>query len=80
MKKISTEKIPTWALGYLINGDPIYDATEEDMDNINVFLASFKSKSGLVFDLPKDDDDPYFTSVPAFGLPTDVYDIDVYEA
>ena len=80
MKKMSTEKIPAWALGYLVNGDPIYDATEEDMDNINVFLATFSSKRGLVFGSPNEEDTPYFTTVPAFGLPTEVYDIDVYEA
>lgn len=78
MKKISTEKIPTWALCYLFNDDPT-GLTEEDIKDADNFCNSFHAKGALVFDIPNEDASPYFTSVPAFGLPTDVMDIDVYE-
>lgn len=79
MKKISTEKIPTWALCYLFNGDPT-GLTEEDIKGADYFCNSFHAKGALVFDMPNEEPSPYFTLVPAFGLPTDVMDIDVYEA
>ena len=76
MRKISTERIPYYALPYLINDD-CSGLEDEDIKNADDFCKSFNAKGALIFD-PKGE--PYFTSCPAFGLATDVIDCDVYEA
>ena len=67
------EKIPTWSLGYLINGDSTGLTDEE------IALADQWSKDTKAEVIsPHTDIDgnmqPYFTHVPAFGLPTEVED------
>lgn len=72
----TTEKIPTWSLCYLINGDPsgLTDGEIQDIDrwcnNLGVQIVS-----------PVEDADgnmqPYFSRYPAFGLPAEVVDCDI---
>lgn len=72
----STEKIPTWALCYLINSDPSGLDNEEielidkwcDENHISV-VSTAEDEQG--------ESEPYFTHYPAFGLPTDVIDCNV---
>lgn len=65
----SIEKIPTYALPYLVNGDPtnLTDEEQQEIDNIireqHIEIVS-----------PNEDAEPYFSSVPFFGLPTEVED------
>lgn len=75
MRKISTEEIPTYALPYLINGDPT-GLDDEDIKNADRFCESFCSKGALIFD---PNGEPYFSHCPAFGLASDVIDCDIYE-
>lgn len=66
----SIEKIPTWALNWLINGDDS-GLSEADMEEINTWLAN---NLCLLVCPPHEGDSPYFSRVPAFGLPCDVVD------
>ena len=64
------EKIPVWALGWLLNGDSS-NLSESDMKVIDGWLAD---NLCLHVSPPSDDAMPYFTSTPAFGLPCEVHD------
>lgn len=75
MKLITTEKIPTWALCYLINDDPT-GLTDEDKELADDYCKRLGTNGAPVFD-PKGE--PYFSSYPAFGLATEVEDTDIYE-
>ena len=66
----SIEKIPTWALNWLINGDDS-ELSEADMKDINTWLAD---NLCLLVCPPHEGDSPYFSREPAFGLPCDVVD------
>ena len=68
------EKIPSWALCYLINGDTD-NLTDEDMDTITEFL---ERNSVVNVCCPNEDEEAYFTHYPAFGLPCEVYDCEVW--
>ena len=64
------EKIPSWAIFAIINGD--YDGlNEEDGELINKWL---EENNYAIVGCPSEDSEPYFTPFPAFGLPCDVYD------
>lgn len=70
----SVERIPTYALGYLVNGDPTaLDENEVKMidkicrtQKIEVVCPIRESVEG--------DCQPYFSSSPMFGKPTEVED------
>lgn len=67
------EKIPTWSLDYLVNGDNTGLTDEE------IALADQWCKDIKIEIISPDTDaegntQPYFTHVPAFGLPTEVED------
>lgn len=72
----TTEKIPTWALPYLINDDTC-GLTEDEIamidkwcnDNNVMTVCPASEEEGECF--------PYFTHYPAFGLATDVIDCSV---
>lgn len=65
------EKIPTYALPYLINGDA-EGLNDIDMLNINEWLENSGVKEVIC---PTDEEySPYFTGYPAFGLATEVVD------
>ena len=72
----SIERIPTWALCYLINSDPS-GLNEEDIKMIDKWC---KENGISVLSTASDQEgesEPYFTHYPAFGLPTDVVDCNV---
>ena len=72
----TTEKIPAYALPYIINGDAS-GLTDEEIKTIDNFCAQFP---GAVYSPVTDADgnmDEYFTTVPAFGLPVTVIDVEI---
>ena len=75
MEKI-TEKIPTWSLCYLVNGDAS-GLTDEELQTIcrwyeDMGVQVVSPVMGNECDLQ-----PYFSHCPAFGLPTEVVDCDI---
>ena len=70
MSSRSIEKIPTYALPYMINGDAtnLYDDEIEKIDNI------FR-EYGIESVIPKGEEhETYFSNSPMFGKPTEVMD------
>ncbi len=74
----TTEKIPTWSLCYIVNGDAS-GLTEEEIQTIDRWYKGI----GVQVVSPVMDDEcgtqPYFSHYPAFGLPTEVVDCDIYD-
>lgn len=73
----STEAVPTYALGYLVNSDPS-GLTDEEIAMIDNLIAS----QSVELVCPDWEDEatgpqPYFSSVPWFGKPTEVIDCTV---
>ena len=69
-----TEKIPAYALSYLVNGDAS-GLEERELETIDSFMDKF-SMLGPVIVSPQDSEE-YFTHTPAFGLPCMVVDTDI---
>lgn len=70
MKK-TIEKIPTWAFGYIFNGD-MTGLTDEEVKQIDEALEQIGVD---IVCTPADEEaQPYFTHYPLFGLPTEVED------
>lgn len=71
----SIERIPTWSLGYIMNGDSS-DLNDDEITLIDNFLRGNK-----VICVSCDNDDTYFSSCPAFGLACEVAECTVtYDA
>lgn len=73
MEKI-IERVPTYALGYLVNGDAT-SLTSEEVKEIDELCR--KNKIELVCpiaDTVEGGAQPYFSSSPMFGKPTEVED------
>ena len=72
----TTEKIPTWSLGYIINGD-MTGLTDEEIRMID----EWQSKLNVQVVSPLTDEEgnaqPYFSRYPLFGLPAEVEDYDI---
>lgn len=72
----TTEKIPSWSLCYLINGDPS-GLTGEEMQAVGCWCDDL----GVQVVSPVEDADgnihPYFSHYPAFGLATEVVDCEI---
>ena len=73
----STEAVPTYALSYLVNGDPS-GLTDEERAMIDDLLRS----QSVELVSPDWEDEatasqPYFSSVPWFGQPTEVVDCNI---
>ena len=62
MRFETIEKIPTWALCYIINGDPTGLSDEDIMQKWQVEIVSPLSQDG----------NASFSHYPAFGLPAEV--------
>lgn len=62
------EMIPTWALGYLINGDAT-GLSDEDLKTVTYW----EHETGYRVICPRGSEEPHFTAVPAFGKPCDCY-------
>lgn len=70
MKK-TIEKIPTWAFGYIFNGD-MTGLTDEEVKQIDEALEQIGVD---IVCTPADEEaQPYFTHYPLFGLPAEVED------
>lgn len=71
------EKIPTLSLCYLVNGDAS-GLTEEELQTIDRWYKDM----GVQVVSPVMDSEcnlqPYFSPCPAFGLPTEVVDCDIF--
>ncbi len=81
MEKV-VERIPTWALRYIINGDPS-GIDVDDIAKVDDFLKSYE-KMGchiqIVSPIVEDENavpQAYFSHYPAFGLPCEVVDCEV---
>lgn len=73
MKKV-VERIPTYALGYMVNGDPT-SLTDEEVKEIDTLCRERKIE--LVCPISETIEGgvlPYFSSSPLFGKPTEVED------
>jgi len=76
------EKVPTWALCYLVNND-YSGITEEDKEMVDKFWDKYQRKADLfhciiTLNFPEDiDRDKYFSPFPAFGLACEVVDCEV---
>ena len=73
------EKIPTWALSYIVNND-YSGITEEDKEMVDRFMNKYQRKADMFHCIanvtfPDDiDAEKYFAPFPAFGLACDVVD------
>lgn len=74
--KSTTEKIPTRALCYLINGDAS-GLTDEDIAIADKWCEVNNVTAVCAPDTQEGECSPYFTHCPAFGLPSDVVDCEV---
>ena len=71
------ERIPTWALCYLVNDDPS-GLSEEDIRMVDEFVN--KNNVSIVDPVRTNEDGDfheYFSHYPAFGLGTDVVDCNI---
>lgn len=72
----SIEKIPTWSLGYLINGD-VTGLLDEEIKMIEDWCRTQRVE--LVCPIEQEGDaQPYFSHYPLFGLPAEVEDCVVF--
>lgn len=73
----SIEKIPTWSLCYLINGDAT-ELTTEEIQMIDRWINEWKVQ--IVSPITDKDSNvqPYFSHYPLFGLPAEVEDSDIF--
>ena len=74
--ELTTEPIPTWALCYLINGDPT-GLTDEEIAMVDKWYELNKVEIVSTASDQEGECYPYFTHFPAFGLPTEVIDCNV---
>ena len=72
----TTEKIPTWSLCYLINGDATA-LTDEEIRMVDEWVSQWQVE--IVSPLMDEDGNthPYFCHYPIFGLPTEVEDCEI---
>lgn len=68
------EKVPTYALGYLVNGDTT-GLTEQEVSEIDSLLR--EQAVELVCPTSDDEWQPYFSRCPWFGKPCEVVDCDI---
>lgn len=72
--KRSIERIPTYALCYLVNGDATA-LTDEERQEIDDMLHRRQINNIIPFaEGDEVSNEPYFSSVPFWGLPTEVED------
>lgn len=67
---IEIEKIPAWAISAIIYSD-YTGLNEEDIELLERWLGT--NDYDDIYP-PREEDEPYFSSHPAFGLACDVYD------
>lgn len=69
------ERIPSWALNYIINGES-QGLTDDEKVLVHTFYESY-NKNGYKIQIVSPHDECYFSKYPAFGLPCEVVDCDV---
>ena len=72
--KFYKERIPVWALCALINGD--YTGLEDE--DIAIIEQWWDTTGYCHVWSPADEEEPYFSSWPAFGLPCEVIECYCY--
>jgi len=72
----TTEKIPTWSLCYLINGDAT-GLTEDDVNMIDQWVSDWQVQIVSPLRNEEGNAQPYFSHYPLFGLPAEVEDCDI---
>ena len=75
-KNESIEKIPTWSLPYLINGDAT-GLTDEEIRMKDNWLNEWQVQIVSPITDEGGNAQPYFSHYPLFGLPADVEDCDI---
>ena len=71
------ERIPTWALCYIIYGDAS-GLEDEDIKMVDDFCSQFPGAIYAPISINDDGDfDVYFSHYPAFGLACDVVDTEI---
>ena len=69
----TTEKIPTWSLAYIINGDATA-LTDDEVQTIDRWMKRWQVQDVSPLTDEEGNAQPYFTHYPLFGLPTEVED------
>lgn len=75
----TTERIPTWSLCYLINGDAT-GLTDEEIRMIDNWLNNWKVQTVSPITDKEGNTQPYFSHHPLFGLSAEVEDCDIIYA
>lgn len=63
----TVEKVPTWAIGYMVNGDPT-GLWDEEIKEIDEWMEENEVR------VVEPKGEPYFTRDPLFGKACEVYD------
>lgn len=72
----TTEKIPTWSLAYIINGDATA-LTDDEVQTIDRWMKQWQVQDVSPLTDEERNAQPYFTHYPLFGLPTEVEDCEI---
>lgn len=75
-RNISVEKIPTWSIGYIINGDST-GLTEDEIRMIDNWLNEWQVEIVSPITDGQGNAQPYFSHCPLFGLPAEVEECDI---
>lgn len=75
-RNTSVEKIPTWSIGYIINGDST-GLTEDEIRMIYNWLNGWQVEIVSPITDEQGNTQPYFSRCPLFGLPAEVEDCDI---
>lgn len=63
--------IPVWAMSYLINNDAS-GLEDGEIQQVDEFMACYYAMGHVIIGTP--DENHYFSTCPAFGLPCDVFE------
>lgn len=72
----TTEKIPTWSLAYIINGDATA-LTDDEVQTIDRWMKQWQVQDVSPLTDGEGNTQPYFTHYPLFGLPSEVEDCEI---
>lgn len=72
----TTEKIPTWSLAYIINGD-LTALKDDEVQTIDRWMKQWQVQDVSPVTDGEGNTQPYFTYYPLFGLPSEVEDCEI---
>lgn len=75
-RNTSVEKIPTWSIGYIINGDST-GLTTDEIRMIDSWLNEWQVEIVSPITDGQGNAQPYFSHCPLFGLPAEVEECDI---